>query len=151
MLSKGLSQVYASLHGNITMDKVANLLITLKNAGYAHKDYATVPFSRYALSIVRALLDQGYIAGYDRKNRSKGGDLIHIDLKYKDQVQKNSPAITDVKRISKSSTRVYRGTDKLYKFRQGYGHIFLSTPKGILTSKQAYDAHVGGEVLFSIW
>lgn len=132
------------------MDRLSNLIISIKNAGLARKDFVFVPFSAFNLALVRALFENGYISGYDRKNRSRGGDLIAVELKYTD-VERRNPKIHDVKRLSKPSRRVYSGTAQMYQYRQGYGHVFISTPKGVLTSTQARDAHVGGEVLFAIW
>jgi small subunit ribosomal protein S8 len=36
-------------------------------------------------------------------------------------------------------------------FKYGHGMYVLSTPKGIITDKQAKKEVVGGELLFSIW
>jgi small subunit ribosomal protein S8 len=35
--------------------------------------------------------------------------------------------------------------------RHGHGIMVLTTPKGILTDKQARKEMVGGEVLFKMW
>ena len=61
------------------------------------------------------------------------------------------PKIKHVDRVSKTSRRVYSGVDTITKVRQGQGIVVLSTPKGILSGKDAKTAQVGGEVLFNIW
>jgi small subunit ribosomal protein S8 len=35
--------------------------------------------------------------------------------------------------------------------KNGYGLMILTTPKGILTDKEARKELVGGEILFKIW
>ena len=77
----------------------------------------------------------------------KKGDLLEIDVLYK---KDNSPRITYVKRVSKPSRRLYTGVKGIYTVKQGFGSIFLSTPKGIVTGETAKTEMVGGELLFEI-
>ena len=128
------------------MDKVANMLITIKNGGNAKKDAVTIPFSKYAQSIAKCLLDNGFIAGYEKKKREKG-DILEVRVKYDD----DSPKIRGVRRISKPSRRLYASVKEIYPVRDGYGKLILSTPKGILAGEEAKKELVGGEILFEIW
>ena len=59
--------------------------------------------------------------------------------------------VSDFKFVSKSSRRLYVGYRDLRPVRQGYGLALISTPKGILTNKEARQQKVGGEILFEIW
>jgi small subunit ribosomal protein S8 len=68
-------------------------------------------------------------------------------LKYKNGI----PAITGLKRISKPGLRVYRSADKLPKVLNGLGSAVISTPKGLLTDRDARKHLVGGEVICYIW
>jgi len=43
------------------------------------------------------------------------------------------------------------GTRELSPVKNGHGLTILSTPKGILSDKQAKKELVGGEALFKIW
>lgn len=128
------------------MDKIANMLITIKNGGNAGKTTVTVPYSVYKASIARALFQEGYIKAYSQKSSTKG-DLLEIDILY---TKNNKPQITQVKRISKPSRRLYTNAKNISAVKQGYGKLFLSTPKGILTGEQARKEMVGGETLFEI-
>jgi small subunit ribosomal protein S8 len=130
------------------MDTIANMLVAIKNAGNAKKQNLTVPFSNLNAAIAKALFDQGYIASYEKRERKVGGNLLLIGLKY---TEAGSHRIHDVSRVSKPSRRVYAGVGDLSMVRQGHGHRFLSTPKGILSNVDAARQHVGGEVLFEIW
>ena len=60
-------------------------------------------------------------------------------------------SIFGVKRVSKPSRRLYTGVHDIRPIKRGFGLVLLSTPKGILTGKEALEALVGGEILFEIW
>lgn len=128
------------------MDKIADMLVAIKNAGNAGKETLTLPYSNYRANIARALFQAGYIKSYSQKKMKKG-DKLEIDILYK---KDTSPRITQVKRISKPSRRLYTGTKGVYSVKQGFGTLFLSTPKGILTGEEAKKEMVGGELLFEI-
>lgn len=128
------------------MDKIADMLIAIKNAGNAGKETLTVPYSVYKADIARALFGEGYIKSYSQKKMKKG-DRLEIDVMYK---KDGSPRITHVKRISKPSRRLYTGVKGIRPVKQGTGALFLSTPKGILTGVNAKKEMVGGEMLFEI-
>lgn len=128
------------------MDKIANMLISLKNGGNAGKQTVMVPFSNFTGEIAKTLFNAGYVASYAKKSRAKG-DVLELGVVYID----TQPRIHDVKRVSKSSRRVYLGVDDITSVKHGRGLLVLSTPKGILTGEQARKEHVGGEALFEIW
>ena len=73
---------------------------------------------------------------------------MEIGLVYEED---GTPKVTGVDRVSKSACRVYQGVKDIRTTRNGYGLTLLSTPKGILTDKQARKEMVGGEVLFKMW
>lgn len=128
------------------MDKIADMLVIIKNGSLAGKETVSVPYSGYKANIARALFQEGYIKAYTKKEGKKG-DLLELDLMYS---KENKPRISDVKRISKSSRRLYTNVKGIQKVKQGHGRVFLSTPKGILTGEQAKKEMVGGELLFEI-
>jgi small subunit ribosomal protein S8 len=128
------------------MDKVGDMLVTIKNGGAAGKKSVEIPYSGYKMNIARALFQEGYIKSYAQKNTKKG-DVLEIDLLFKD----GKPRITQTKRVSKPSRRLYTNSKRITSVKQGYGSVFLSTPKGIVTGKTAQSEHVGGEILFEIW
>lgn len=128
------------------MDKIADMLVAIKNAGNAGKSTLDVPYSTYRADIARALFQAGYVKSYSQKKMKKG-DRLEIDVLY---TKDGSPRISYVKRISKPSRRLYVGAKNIYLVKQGFGNLFLSTPKGILTGKEARKEMVGGEMLFEI-
>src|SRR3989344_2647511 len=127
------------------MDQIANMLITIKNGGIARKETVLIPCSNFKCDIAKSLLDAGYISGYKKKDRKKGGALLEVTLRY---VDAGGSCITQVRRVSKPSRRLYAGSRNVYQVKHGRGNIFLSTPKGVMTGIQAEKEHVGGEILF---
>lgn len=125
------------------MDQIANMINMIKNAGRAHHETVVVPHSKVKFSIAECLVKEGYLKSVVKKTR-KGFPVMELELVYIDE----APKITGVDRISKSSCRVYKGVKDIKK---GYGLTVLSTPKGILTDKEAKKEMVGGEVLFKLW
>lgn len=125
------------------MDQIANMLNMIKNANRVEHESVSVPYSKLKDSIALCLVKEGYIASATKKT-NKNMPILEIGLIYKD----GAPKVTGVERVSKSSNRVYKGAKEL---KYSYGLTILSTPKGILTDRQARKEQVGGEVLFRIW
>jgi small subunit ribosomal protein S8 len=46
---------------------------------------------------------------------------------------------------------MYTGVKEIRPVKNGFGITVFSTPKGILSDKQARKEQVGGEVLFTMW
>ena len=116
----------------------------IKNAGRARHESVVVPHSKIKLSIAECLVKEGYLKSATKKIR-KTFPIIELALVY---AEDGTPKISDCDRVSKSSCRVYKGVKDI---RKNYGLTVLSTPKGILTDRQARKEMVGGEVLFRLW
>jgi small subunit ribosomal protein S8 len=127
------------------MDQIANMLVAIKNAGKVKKASIVIPHSKMKEAIASVLKEEGYIKTYHVGGETK--KTLEIVIEYKG----NAPRITDVKRVSKSSKRVYTGVKEITPTKYGHGLSILSTPKGIMTDKLARKEMVGGEVLFAIW
>lgn len=127
------------------MDPIANMLIAIKNAGFVNKASVVVPHSKMKEAIATLLKEEGYIKTYKVEGDAK--KTLEIVLEYKG----STPRVTDVKRVSKSSKRIYTGVKDIAPVKYGHGLCVLSTPKGIMTDKLARKEMVGGEVLFKIW
>ena len=74
--------------------------------------------------------------------------MIRIALKYD---EKGTKIISGLKRISKPGLRIYASKEELPRVLNGLGIALISTPKGIMTDKQARQENVGGEVLAYVW
>ncbi len=127
------------------MDQIANMLIAIKNGGLVNKTTVTVPSSNMKVAILELLKKEGYIKTY----------IVHGDVKKTVEIVleyvKGTSRINGVTRVSKMSKRVYTGVKGISSFKYGHGMTVFSTPKGILSDKQARKELVGGESLFTIW
>lgn len=128
------------------MDSISNMLITMKNGSLAGKESVFFPYSKIKNAIALCLEKEGYVANIAKKIK-KDQPVLEVELIYIDK----KPKITEVERISKQSRRVYFGVKDIHSVRNGSGLLVLSTPKGILSGKEARKEQVGGEALFRIW
>ncbi|OGE30873.1 30S ribosomal protein S8 [Candidatus Daviesbacteria bacterium RIFCSPHIGHO2_01_FULL_44_29] len=124
-------------------DPIGDSLIRIKNGYMASKEEVYLSYSKLILAIVTVLEKEGYITKFKVEEQKK----ITVNLKYAGRVA----ALTDVKRISKPGLRVYKGSKDLPRVLGGLGIALVSTPKGILTDKQARKEGVGGEILAYVW
>ena len=129
------------------MDQIANMMNMIKNASLRGHEFVIVSHSKIKFSIAECLVKEGYLKNVTKKTQ-KGFPIIELGLIYGED---GEPKVSGVDRISKSSCRVYKGVKDIRTTRNGYGLTVLSTPKGILTDRQAKKEMVGGEVLFKLW
>ncbi|GIK60377.1 MAG: 30S ribosomal protein S8 [Ignavibacteriota bacterium] len=127
-------------------DPIADYLTRIRNATKAKKVRVEIPATKTKIGLSEILKNLGYIIDYEIIDDTKQKKL-NIVLKYKNGVS----AITGLKRISKPGLRVYRSSDKLPRVLNGLGTAVISTPKGLLTDKDARNNLVGGEVVCYIW
>ena len=126
-------------------DPIADLLTRIRNAQAARKPTVGVGASKLKTGILKVLKDEGYIGGYSVETTGAKSTLS-IELKYHD----GRPVIDRIERISRPGLRIYRGKDELPTVLGGMGTVIVSTPKGVMTDKQARSLGQGGEVLFVV-
>ncbi|MDD3098370.1 MAG: 30S ribosomal protein S8 [Candidatus Pacebacteria bacterium] len=136
-------------------DPIADMLTRIRNAQAVNKKTVVVPYSKIKLEILNVLLKNNFIIRVEkvkRKTRSSqtetGKKFIEIEIKYD---KENQPLISEMKRISKPSRRVYLQAKDIWPFKRGLGLRILSTPRGILSDMEAKKLKVGGEVLLEVW
>ena len=127
-------------------DPIADMLTRIRNALVVKHDEVDIPTSNMKKEIVRILLAEGYIKAYDFVGEK--GETMRVTLKYG---AKGERVISGLKRISKPGLRVYAGSQELPKVLGGLGIAIISTPKGVMTDKEARKLHHGGEVLAYVW
>ena len=128
-------------------DPIADMLTRIRNANSQKHETVDIPASNMKKAIAQILVDEGYIKGYEVVEDGKQG-VIHMTLKYG---QNKSQVITGLRRVSKPGLRIYTGVEDMAKVMKGLGVAIISTPKGVMTDKEARKANVGGEVLAFIW
>lgn len=127
------------------MDQIANMANMIKNASSRGHESVSVPHSKMKEAILECLKKEGFISSFEKKTQ-KGFPVLEIKLAYVD----GKPKVRETRRISKLSKRVYMGVSDIRPVKNGRGLLVLSTPKGILSGKEARKENVGGEVILSI-
>lgn len=131
---------------NLT-DPVADFLTRIRNSHNARHQKLDVPASRLKAEIARILKEEGYIANV-KPVEEEGKQFLRVYLKYG---VNNEAAIRDLKRVSKPGCRVYVGKDEIRRVQGGLGISIITTPRGVMTGRQARREGVGGEVLCEVW
>jgi small subunit ribosomal protein S8 len=123
-------------------DPIADLLTRIRNGQTARKTEVTTSSSKLKQAVLRVLKEEGYIADF-RVDAEGPKQQIIIGLKY----YEGRPVIDRLERVSRPGLRIYRGKDDLPKILGGMGTVIISTPKGVMTDRQARSIGQGGEVL----
>lgn len=126
-------------------DPIANFITALVNAAKAGKETVLSHRSGLKEAVAAALKNAGYLSSVSIKG--KRDNKIEVTLTYTDGAAK----IHGVRRLSRPGKRMYVGVSDITPVRNGYGHLILSTPAGVLTGAEARKKQVGGEALFEIW
>lgn len=124
-------------------DPISAMLNSLKMAGHAKKAEAIFPYSKLKHSILNCLLKEGYVSSVSKNTDGKFPKLV-VGIAY---TKDDSAKISIFKRFSKPSRRLYIGVKKIKSI---HGVTVLSTPKGIMTSREAKKEMVGGEIMFLV-
>ena len=128
-------------------DPISDGLTKLRNASRAKHPAVDVRFSRVFVSILDVLKREGFILTYKPMGETPAQRAIRVYLKY---VNKH-PAITQVIRVSKPGSRVYRKAAVLPRVLNGLGVAVVSTSKGMLAEREAYKQRLGGEIICYVW
>lgn len=127
-------------------DPICDMLNRIRNAQAVLKDTVNIPFSDLKYEIAKILEKQGFVAEVEKKGK-KMRRTIEVTLKY----DANQSVISDLKRISRSGQRIYKKAKEIKPVKGGYGVAVISTPKGLMTDKEARRKKLGGEIICEIW
>jgi len=103
-------------------DPVADMLTRIRNACSAGHRRVDVPASKLKVELARLLLENHYIA--ECKVLEDGG---------------------------RGGLRQYVKCREIPRVKNGLGMAIVSTPKGLMTDRQARTANLGGELLAVVW
>jgi small subunit ribosomal protein S8 len=130
-----------------TTDPIADMLTRIRNGLMVRKAFVLVPSSKIKVAIAQILLEEGFVQGYEVTNEHPQPN-IRVWLKYD---QNRRPILTGLERVSKPGRRVYKGKQNLPWVLSGLGIAIVSTPKGVMTGREARRQGIGGEVLCYVW
>ena len=131
----------------LVTDPIADMLTRIRNGLMVRKPFVLIPSSKIKVAIAQILLEEGYIQGYEVTNERPQPN-IRIWLKYD---EKRRSIVAGLERVSRPGRRVYKGKQELPWVLSGLGIAIVSTPKGVMTGRQARRQGVGGEVLCYVW
>ena len=128
-------------------DPIADMLTRVRNAYAAKHQKVDVPLSKLKVEIARILKDEGFINNY--KIIGEGARRnIRVYLRYG---PKGEQVMSKIERVSKPGCRVYVNGTSVPKVLGGMGISILSTPRGVLSGREARKQNVGGELLAFVW
>ncbi len=132
----------------MSVDRISNLISSLKNASMASKSEAEVPYSIECEKIAHILKNRGFLSEVKLFKPEKSHEkMIHLELAKTEK----GITLTNAKRISKPGLRIYKGFRELKPAWGKYGLLIVSTPKGIMDSVEARKKKLGGEVLCEVF
>jgi small subunit ribosomal protein S8 len=127
----------------MVLDILSNGLNVIKSSGRARKHSVMIPTNGLFSDVVKVLHERGYVHEY-REVKEDNKFHLEIRLKYDDS---GEHAISDIKRISKNSNRVYWRNTGVKRIANGYATLIMTTSKGVMTGRQARALKLGGEPL----
>ena len=128
-------------------DPIADLLTRIRNAVRVERPYVDMPLSKMKLRLAEVLHREGFVWDSEVIEGTPVSTL-RINLKYGPN---GEHLIEHIERLSRPGRRVYLGVNELREVRQGTGISILSTPKGLLSNREARQQRVGGELLCQLW
>jgi small subunit ribosomal protein S8 len=128
-------------------DPIADYLTRIRNGIMAGHDAVVVPSSKIKAGLCGILKQEGYIHSF-KQVEHEGREYLILNLKY---VKDKENVIHGLRRVSRPGLRIYSGAQEIPDVHGGLGIAILSTPKGLLTGKDAKKQNVGGEILAHVW
>ena len=126
-------------------DPISDMLTRLRNGFMSQQKEVSIPSSKMKVAIAKVLEQEGYIKGFRVSGDVK--KTLVVEMKYYNR----RSVVEGIERVSKPSCRLYCGCKDIPKVKDGLGLAILSTPKGILSGKDAEKQNVGGEILCYVW
>ena len=139
---------------NVT-DPVADMLTRVRNACTAGHRRVDMPVSKLKVEIARLLRDNAYIQDFKvledprvlEDERRRIQPILRLYLKY----HNDAPVIRELQRVSTPGLRRYVKAREIPRVKNGLGMAILSTPRGVMSDREARTARVGGELLAVVW
>lgn len=126
---------------------LGDLLTRIRNGQSARLSAVSSPSSKHRINVLEVLKREGYIRDFNVTKKDNGSSELSVELKYSE----GQPAIKEIACISKPGRRVYSKVSEVPRVYNGLGISILSTPRGVLSDKEAREANVGGELLCRVF
>jgi small subunit ribosomal protein S8 len=130
-------------------DPISDMFTRIRNANSKLHEKVDVPSSKLKLGIAKILKEEGYISNYEIKtSENQTQNVLRIHLRY---ISKSKAVLQGIKRVSKSSLRIYKGYADVPRTIGGLGVTIVSTSKVLMTDRQARKDNIGGEIIGFVW
>jgi small subunit ribosomal protein S8 len=127
-------------------DPVADMLTRVRNACLAGHRRVDMPVSKLKVEIARILHVNHYLHDYKVLDDGRQG-MLRLYLKY----HNDTPVIRELHRVSAPGLRRYVKAREIPRVKNGLGMAILSTPRGLMSDREARTARLGGELLAVVW
>lgn len=124
----------------MTNYQIGDFLIRLKNASMAGIKEVTFFKSGMVLGVSKTLKSEGFIESIKEDEKS-----ITIRL----SILNKKPVLSDVKIMSRPGLRIYMNADEIESYKKP-DVLILTTPKGIMSGKNAKKERIGGELIAKV-
>jgi small subunit ribosomal protein S8 len=124
-------------------DPISDMLNRIRNSQAVSQESVHIPYSKIKHEIASIMQKEGYIKDVENKGR-KEKKVIKVTFK-KDQ------QVLGLRRVSKPGQRIYVSHKDIKSVKGGYGIAVISTPKGLMSSKEARKNRLGGEIICEVW
>lgn len=128
-------------------DPVSDFLTRLRNASKAGLAQCVSPHSNLKESIASILKNEGFISDFSTGADAKGHKTLVVTMKYAG----NTPAITNLSRVSTPGRRLYFRYTDIPRVLNGLGISIVSTSKGLMKDADCRRNKVGGELVCNVW
>ena len=122
-------------------DPISDMLTRIRNGQSAGKVHVLMPLSKQKMAVAEVLKTEGYIADYTKEEIEGVHPQLSVVLKY----YEGKPVIDRIQRVSRPGLRIYKTKDKVPQIMGGLGIAIMSTPRGMMTDREARAAGHGGE------
>ena len=130
-------------------DPIADMLTRIRNGVAVRRRYVLVPASRMKRAVAKVLRDEGYIGRFETIHDGRF-PALRIYLKYTEDRQRR-PVLKGLRRISTPGCRVYTNKKEIPWVKSGLGTVILTTPRGVVSGREARRLGTGGEILCEVW
>lgn len=127
-------------------DTIADMLTRVRNAVRNRSPRVDCRNSKICRGVAQVLKDEGYINDFTVIDDGRQG-ILRVDLRYG---RHGEPLIHTLRRESRPGRRIYTRLKDLPRPLGGLGVVIVSTPRGVLSDRQAREARVGGELLCTV-
>lgn len=129
------------------MDSFADFLTRIRNGYRSRQKDVRVPYSKLKYEVARVLLEEGFVSNFQVEGEGIARRVM-VTLKYDDN---GESVIRGIEMISRQSRRSYVGADSIPRIFGGLGVAILTTPRGVITDRDARRKRLGGEILCKVW